>query len=274
MMFLRQSIEQDIVFSEIKDQTVDLAAAIEVLHPSSLVHVDWMDQDEERRGVPAVWKEFSDIFAVLSGDYLIGLSYYLAGERASELGEVFMDLCSGQQMDIDFEIRNFMEVPTSASLDMLHLKTSVLFETACKWGASLGGATELQIELVGEYARLVGIAFQLQDDLLNVFGDPEITGKPVGSDLVNGKKNPLVLMTLENASIADREYLLKYLGTKMDEFALQSCIQMVERYGCGHIEYMRDSYIKGAVNILMRLPDNETRELLESFAHYCGSREK
>ena len=193
------------------------ALSIEVFHNFTLVHDDIMDAAALRRGQPTVHEKYGQNVAILSGDVMLIRAYeYLASaantsEQLAVVLKIFNEtaigVCEGQQMDMNFETR--MDVSIEEYLRMIELKTAVLLKGATEIGAVLGGATLDEARKVGEYARSVGIAFQLQDDILDTYGDPTKFGKTVGGDIIQNKKTYLMLSAFEQASESDRQMLFQ-----------------------------------------------------------------
>ena len=173
------------------------AMAIELFHNFSLIHDDIMDEAPLRRGKTTVHMKWNENVGILSGDGMLVKAYqYMAKCDASVLPEVLdtfsntaLEVCEGQQMDIDFE--NMDEVTASAYIKMIQYKTSVLLGCAMKIGALVGGATKKDADALYQFAMLLGTSFQIKDDYLDVYGDPEKFGKQVGGDILSNKKTLL-----------------------------------------------------------------------------------
>lgn len=166
------------------------AVAVELIHNASLVHDDIMDGDEYRRHRPTVWKQYGVAQAILAGDALIGLAFEAlttdappehAGVAAADLARAVRSLAIGQHVDLQLE--GTTTATTAQCLALIAGKTGALLAVACRLGARLGGAPPAWLDAFGEYGNNLGIAFQLVDDLLGIWGDPAVTGKPVGSAL-------------------------------------------------------------------------------------------
>jgi geranylgeranyl diphosphate synthase type II len=194
------------------DRALPAALAVEVFHNFTLVHDDIMDEAEERRGRPTVHVRWDDGTAILVGDLMMGLSYDLLGQvedaDVDALYSVYHPmvekLCTGQALDASFEDR--ADVSVEAYLEMIDGKTAALLSAAFELGALVGGAPAAAQQEVREAGRLVGRAFQVQDDLLDLTADGEEWGKAVGGDLVTGKKTFLTLRALERADGAEHEW--------------------------------------------------------------------
>ena len=185
------------------DRALPAALAVEVFHNFTLVHDDLMDDDEERRGGPTVHAKWDTGTAVLTGDLMMGLSYDLLGQVEGTDGEALYsvyhpmveDLCAGQALDASFESEPAVSV--DAYLDMIDQKTGALLAAAFELGGVIGDAAPRQRDRLAEAGRLVGRAFQIQDDLLDLTARTEDWGRGVGGDLVAGKKTFLTLRALE-----------------------------------------------------------------------------
>ena len=193
------------------------ALAVEVFHNFTLLHDDIMDRSDTRRGKPAVHTRWNDNVAILSGDAMMIWAYRLLSQCDEavlpQLLAVFTDVavgvCEGQQYDMDFESRD--DVTVEEYLRMIELKTAVLLAGALKIGALCGGAEPAQAELLYRFGIDLGMAFQLQDDLLDTYGDPAVFGKPVGGDILVGKKTYLLTTALKAADAPTRARLLALL---------------------------------------------------------------
>lgn len=209
------------------DTIIPQALALETYHNFTLLHDDVMDRAEVRRGKPCVHKVWGDNAAILSGDAMLILAYRLMTEqRTSDDEEVWVNpsaltdalqtfteatlgVCEGQQYDIDFERRD--DVSVEEYMEMIRLKTSLLLGCALKIGAQLAGANAADAQSLYNFGEKVGLAFQLQDDLLDVYGDPVIFGKKIGGDILCNKKTFMLLSTLQRADTGLRKQLETWL---------------------------------------------------------------
>jgi len=181
-------------FGTVEKDAMSAAMAFELFHNFSLVHDDIMDEADIRRGQPTVHVKYSEPTAILSGDVLNIFTYELLNElsskRKKEIISVFnktaIEVCEGQQMDMDFE--DIVDVKTSDYLKMIELKTSVLLAASLKVGALLQNGTQADVEALYNFGRYVGLAFQIKDDYLDAYGDESVTGKKVGGDIIANKK--------------------------------------------------------------------------------------
>ena len=191
------------------------AMAVEVFHNFSLVHDDIMDDAPLRRGKQTVHEKWDINTGILSGDVMLINSYqFLEGYGGEVLKELFLlfnktaiQVCEGQQYDVDFETRADVTIPDY--LKMIEYKTSVLIAAALKMGAIIARASTKNQDLIYEFGKNLGIAFQLQDDYLDAFGNPETFGKQVGGDILENKKTFLYLKAMELADKKDRKTLLQ-----------------------------------------------------------------
>ncbi len=198
------------LFSDDIKRAIMPAIGLEIFHNFTLLHDDIMDKAEIRRGVPAVHKKWNENAAILSGDamFIKAYDYFLDIDSSNfrEIIKVFnqaaIEVCEGQQYDMEFENRD--DVTENEYLRMIELKTSVLLAGALKIGALLGDANEKDANLLYEFGRNLGLAFQLQDDLLDVYGDEKVFGKQIGGDIVANKKTFLLIKAKE---LADNDIL-------------------------------------------------------------------
>lgn len=205
------------LFDEINKDAWHVAIAIELFHNFTLIHDDIMDKAPLRRGMQTVHEKFGESTALLAGDVMLVAAYdYLnriSGKYLYSIINLFnktaKEVCEGQQLDMDFE--NSDEVKMENYLHMISLKTSVLLAASLKLGAILGGAGERNQNLLYEFGRKLGLAFQVQDDYLDAFGDPEKFGKQVGGDIKSNKKTFLLIHALETASPDCKQQLLELL---------------------------------------------------------------
>ena len=191
------------IFESDHKKALDAALAVEVFHNFSLVHDDIMDDAPLRRGQDTVHEKWDVNTGILSGDAMLINAYQLfenyEGETFRALAKLFsktaIEVCEGQQYDVDFETRDDVTLPEY--LKMIEYKTAVLVGAALKMGAIVAGTTKTNCDRIYEFGRDLGIAFQLQDDYLDAFGDPKTFGKQVGGDIIENKKTFLYLTALE-----------------------------------------------------------------------------
>jgi len=211
------------LFSDDIQSAINPALAIEVFHNFTLMHDDIMDNSLIRRNQQTVHVKWNENIAILSGDAMLIKAYELftrqnAGNLLKTL-TVFMStalrVCEGQQLDMDYE--KSKQISTEDYLLMISYKTAVLIAASLKIGALIGGASDQQADLLFEFGKNLGIAFQLQDDLMDIYGDPEVTGKAIGNDIVANKKTILLVLALSMAKGEQLENLLFWLNSAHNE---------------------------------------------------------
>jgi geranylgeranyl diphosphate synthase, type II len=222
------------LFDEITTDAWQVATAIELFHNFTLIHDDIMDKAPLRRGMDTVHTKFGESTALLAGDVMLVAAYeYLnkiSGKYLPAILNIFnqtaREVCEGQQLDMDFE--QSLQVKMDDYLNMISLKTSVLLAASLKMGAILGGAGERNQNLLYEFGRKLGLAFQVQDDYLDAFGDPEKFGKQVGGDIKSNKKTFLLIHALETASQEQKKELLEAMS-RNDEEKVEQVISLFKQ---------------------------------------------
>ena len=197
---------------------LEAAQALEIFHSFTLIHDDIMDHSPLRRGVPTVWKKWSEDTAILSGDVMLIEAYKHIVKVPQECRAAVVDLfsstagqvCEGQQYDMEFEALD--SVSMSQYENMIALKTAVLIACAAKTGALVAGAPQKECEALYRYGYDLGMAFQIADDYLDADGDEKVFGKPIGGDVANGKKSWLTLRAMEKAP--DPEEFIKLFKSR------------------------------------------------------------
>ena len=211
------------LYKEDVETIFNQATGIEVYHNYTLLHDDLMDKADRRRGKLTVHKVWNENTAILSGDAMLVLAYrYMAEGCPADLlkpvmdlfGQTALEICEGQQFDMEFESRN--DVSEAEYLEMIRLKTSVLLAASLKLGALLGGALQEDADRLYDYGVNMGLAFQLKDDLLDVYGNPKVFGKNIGGDILCNKKTYMLIQALERASDDQRKELERWLAA--DDF--------------------------------------------------------
>ncbi len=204
------------------EEIIPAAKAVEFFHNFSLIHDDLMDKAPLRRGKTTVHEKWDANIAILSGDGLLVKAYeeiskcnpvYLPA-TLKILSKVAMEVCEGQQLDMDYEMRESLSM--NEYLEMIRLKTSVLLGGALQLGAILSGADAQQQQLIYDFGENVGLAFQLQDDILDAYGDPDTFGKIVGGDIMINKKTFLLVKLMEVIAPADRPHMEQLLQSTVD----------------------------------------------------------
>jgi geranylgeranyl diphosphate synthase type II len=199
------------------------ALAVEVFHNFSLIHDDIMDDAPLRRGKSTVHEKWNVNTGILSGDAMLILAYqyfeYYEPKIFRKLAKLFsktaLEVCEGQQYDVDFETRD--DVRVAEYLKMIKNKTAVLVAAAMKMGAIVAEASKEDAKLIYEFGLNLGMAFQLQDDYLDAFGDPKTFGKQVGGDIIENKKTYLYLKAVEYSSVEQKEALTKLFSLQLED---------------------------------------------------------
>ena len=223
----------DIFNGRYKD-ALNAALSIEVFHNFSLVHDDIMDAAPLRRGKQTVHEKWDVNTGILSGDAMLIMAYQLFepynANTFQDLAKLFsktaLEVCEGQQYDVDFEIRNDVTIPEY--LKMIEYKTAVLVGAAMKMGAIIANASKEDQHSIYEFGRNLGIAFQLQDDYLDAFGDPKTFGKQVGGDIIENKKTYLYLKALEFSNETDKAALFQLFNSNPEDVSTK--IEVTKQY--------------------------------------------
>jgi geranylgeranyl diphosphate synthase type II len=210
------------LFDEITADAWNVATAIELFHNFTLIHDDIMDKAPLRRGMQTVHQKFGESTALLAGDVMLVVAYdYLNKISPTHLRKIIhlfnrtaKEVCEGQQLDMDFEKTD--SVDFASYENMISLKTSVLLAASLQLGAILGGALERNQNLIYQFGRKLGLAFQVQDDYLDAFGDASKFGKQIGCDIKANKKTFLLIHALETANQSQREKLAQLLQSDAD----------------------------------------------------------
>ena len=206
------------LFKDDINTALPLAIGLETYHNHTLLHDDLMDNADVRRGKPTVHKKWDANTAVLSGDamLIIAFRHFIEArcEGKEQILKLFantaLEICEGQQYDVNFERRT--DVTESEYMEMIRLKTSVLLACAAKAGALAAGASPEDADTLYRCAEKMGLAFQVQDDWLDVYGDPKVFGKKIGGDILCGKKTYLLINALNRADAAEKQRLLALLA--------------------------------------------------------------
>ena len=208
------------LYKEDVDSILSQAAGLETYHNHTLLHDDVMDKADMRRNKPTVHRVWNENAAILSGDAMLILAYRLMADcptdKLKEVLDIFtrttMEICEGQQWDMEFETR--MDVKVDEYVEMIRLKTSVLLAAALKIGACLADAPAQDAEKLYEFGVKIGLAFQLQDDWLDVYGDSKVFGKNIGGDILCNKKTFMLITALEEANEEQRAALEGWLAAR------------------------------------------------------------
>jgi geranylgeranyl diphosphate synthase type II len=268
------------LFSEITEDAWSLATAIELFHNFTLIHDDMMDAAALRRGMQTVHTKYGDNTALLTGDVMLIRAYEkLQTINPAHLPKILSlfnttarEVCEGQQLDMDFE--KMPSVTLDAYIHMITLKTSVLLAASLEMGAILGGATPGNCKHLYDFGKNLGIAFQIQDDYLDAFGDPEKFGKEVGGDIRQNKKTFLLLHALEVATPDQRAKLDTLLASNGPE----KVPQVMELFKACNVDAwaieLKEKYLQMALANLEDIAVTSTRKTaLLSLANYLMQRE-
>lgn len=248
------------------------ATALEIFHNFTLLHDDVMDHSAQRRGRPTVHIKWNENTAILSGDQMMIEAYkqleYLNAKHLKMALPLFnkmaTEICEGQQYDVDFETRD--NVTIEEYINMIRLKTAVLLATALKMGALLGEATEEEAQTLYNFGIYIGLAFQLKDDYLDVYGDEKTFGKPIGGDIVCGKKTYIWLSAWKDANEQERNELNQWLHNTEEEpeIKIQSVRNLYTQIGADKkCEVMMEKYHQAAIAELQKIDKegDKTQEL-------------
>ena len=258
------------------DAVLPAAVAVELVHNFTLIHDDIMDKDEIRRGMPAVHVKWSKAGAILAGDTLYSKSFEILSRIKADpvrivksielLSRTCTEICEGQWMDIDFENRD--DVREDEYLEMVEKKTSVLYATSAEIGALLGGASDEVAEALYEYGRLIGIGFQIYDDVLDLITPEDVLGKVRGSDLMEGKKTVIAIHAQDHGVNLDIFGSGSATTSQIDE-----AVKILEDSGSiGYATDLAMSYIQQGKAKLDILEDSEAKDVLLAIADYMIER--
>ncbi len=268
------------LFDEIHPDSFELATAIELFHNFTLIHDDIMDEAPLRRGMETVHMKYGLSTALLAGDVMLIKAYdYLNKIQPQYLHRIIhlfnktaREVCEGQQMDMDFEQSS--SVSLDDYINMISLKTSVLLAASLEMGAIIGGASEGNCKHLYEFGKNLGIAFQVQDDYLDAFGDPEKFGKDVGGDIRQNKKTFLMLHALEVANAEQRSRLLELMQQNPPD-KVEQVLQIFR--DCNIDEWakeLKDKYLQTALQHLEAIAVRSVRkEPLQELANFLIQRE-
>ena len=265
------------------EEVLPAALALEVFHNFTLLHDDVMDKADMRRGRPTVHVKWNENTAILSGDQMLIEAYkLLSGVPADKLPKVLQlfnqmatEICEGQQYDVDFESQE--QVALDDYLMMIRLKTSVLLANALQIGAYIAGADEQAQDALYQFGIAVGLAFQIQDDILDVWGDPQTFGKAVGGDISCNKKTFVYLTALQLATTLNHStqplnhWYSQVLEDNTEKIAAVKAIfeQLGVREAC---EAVVAQYTQSALEILDTLPQNVATDQLRQLANKLHTR--
>lgn len=261
---------------------LNAAIAVELFHNFTLVHDDIMDNADKRRGRPTLHIKYDLNTAILAGDNLLALAYesLLKDCKKNGISAVqdftngLIEVCEGQSLDKDFEIRKKVSLPEY--IEMIDKKTAALAETCCSIGAKLGGGITKEVNALKKYGKNLGLAFQIQDDLLDIMANEAELGKKIGGDLLEGKKTYLLLKALEKAKGDDKKQIQKVInnsGIKKNQ--IQTYKKLYSKLGI--IEDASNEvkkYTRLALNSLKHVSNVEAKLTLEWLANSLTNRKK
>ena len=263
------------LYKEDVDSILSQAAGLETYHNHTLLHDDVMDKADMRRNKPTVHRVWNENAAILSGDAMLILAYRLMADcpsdKLKEVLDVFtqttMEICEGQQWDMEFETR--MDVSVDEYIEMIRLKTSVLLAAALKIGACMAGASVDDADKLYDFGVSMGLAFQLQDDWLDVYGDPNVFGKNIGGDILCNKKTYMLITALTQADDKQSEELQRWISATDAEPAekISAVTHIYNEMRIGdQCMAMADSYYAEGLALLdgISLPA-ERKEMLKQF---------
>jgi len=263
-------------FGKEKKEAYPAASSIEIFHNFTLLHDDIMDEAEMRRGKATVHAKWDENTAILSGDTMLILAYKMLEEYEGDiykqlnilLNKTAVEVCEGQQMDMNFE--SATEIKAEDYLEMIRLKTAVLLGAALKFGGIIAKASQEDLDSIYQFGENLGIAFQLQDDYLDSFGDPEKFGKRIGGDILDRKKTILFIESLKTASQKDKEKLLKLFSTKENsDHLISEVLNIYTNTGAPErVKKLSEKYTNKAIEALEKtsIPE-QYKEFWKGFAY-------
>ena len=269
------------LFGDIHPDAFQLANAVELFHNFTLVHDDMMDAAHLRRGKTTVHIKYGDNTALLVGDVMMIRAYeYIQKIQSAHLSKILQifnttakEVCEGQQLDMDFE--KMEKVSLEAYINMITLKTSVLLAASLEMGAIIGGASENNCKQLYEFGKKIGIAFQIQDDYLDAFGDAAIFGKEPGGDIKQNKKTFLLIHALEVANTQQKEALMQLLQTDAND-KVEKVLSIFKACKVDEwAEQLKTKYMNEAFTHLENIAVVEKRKQpIIELAHYLMNRTK
>ena len=269
-----------LINGDVIDHVMPAALALEVFHNFTLLHDDVMDRAQVRRGRPTVHVKWDDNTAILSGDQMLIEAYKLLSDVPADklpkvlkwFNEMATGICEGQQYDVDFE--HASQVSIDDYMMMIEKKTSVLLAYAMKIGGYIAGANEVQQEALYQFGLHIGLAFQIQDDILDVYGDPKTFGKAIGGDICCNKKTFLLLTAMERADGETKAKLLQWMmASGKDTEKIAAVTAIYNRLGIREAgEAVIEQHTSKALQQLDRLPANYATEQMRQLAEKLVTR--
>lgn len=271
------------LFSEDPKKALGAALSVEYFHNFSLIHDDIMDQADVRRGKITVHKKWNSNVGILSGDALFVKAYQQLDHYDSEifksltqlLSKTAIEVCEGQQYDVDFE--TLPQVRKEDYIEMIRLKTAVLLGASLKMGALIADASSADAELIYNFGISLGIAFQLQDDYLDSFGDAQHFGKRIGGDIINNKKTILFIEALERSDAATKQELLTLFANREDSEQKINHVKLIfeKTEAKSSVLALIEIYTSKAFNYLDKISvDDDQKEVLRELSVYLMNRNK
>ncbi len=266
------------LFKEDVDSIMSQAAGIETYHNCTLLHDDLMDKADMRRNKPTVHKVWNDNTAILSGDAMLVLAYRLMEDCPEKYLKKVMDvftqtvleICEGQQWDMEFETRT--DVTVAEYIEMIRLKTSVLLAAALKIGALMGDAAPEDAQKLYDFGIKMGLAFQLQDDFLDVYGNPDVFGKNIGGDILCNKKTFMLINALSLADSRQKATLEEWISRTdfCPQEKIKAVTELYDQIGIGRIceEKINVYYAEGLSLLESVAVPAESKAELKAFV--CG----
>ena len=261
------------------------AVAAEIFHNFTLVHDDIMDQAPLRRGMETIYKKWGSDVAILSGDtmlikafqYVLNTNNKYRYEVFAELCKVALEVCEGQQLDLNFETRD--DVTLEEYLEMIRLKTAVLLGSVLKIGAIVAGADEESQKIIYDFGVDIGMAFQLQDDVLDCYADVDVFGKMVGGDISDNKKTYLYLYALGMAFEEDEQELRRLfkMPKGRDEEKIKRVLEIYDKYAVKHevLAEIEEMFTVATMDLITKLDvDPVRKDVLLDYAKYLYNRNK
>jgi len=265
-------------------QMIPLATSVELLHNFTLVHDDIMDKSKLRRNLPAVHIKFGEPTAIMAGDLLFAKSFEAMHDLPVDpsvfkildqnLVKCIEEICEGQQLDIEFEQRKI--IAEREYLEMIRKKTAVLFMLSAEGAAIACGGTKEEINALKEYGTLLGLAFQIWDDYLDISSDEKTLGKDIGNDIRNGKKTLIAVHSFNNAVGSDKKTLEKVFGNQRatEQDVKQVCDIFEKTKSVEYAKQTASSYCSKAKQALDVLEDSDAKAVLLELADYSIKRKK
>jgi len=262
-------------------------AAVEVLHTFTLIHDDIMDQDTLRRGMPTVHVKWGIPMAILAGDLLHAKAFQLLNdafkglesERITKAFSIFVNsiiiISEGQALDMQFENRK--DVSEEEYLDMIKRKTAMLFSTSASLGGLVAGGSEKEVNALSQYGLNLGISFQIVDDILGLIADEKELGKPIYSDIREGKKTILVIKALREANDEEKKIIERTLGNRnATREELSKCAEIIKKHALEYAYDLADKYREEALEALYSInwKNDEAGKALKYLAEFTVKRRK